>query len=642
MFTLQESYRQFESNRFVYQVGSEAAVKAPEAPMDKPKQPEAGVTSEKPESIDNRVAEFNKKADRQMDSLQLTTDERKPIEGLKKGHEESLNKAKEVYGKKEAELNAKLEERKNYYNGELENLIRTAKSSHGGTETVQIAAQPDKKAITETKTESVASANPAEAVKTEKADKEAPTNDPKEALTRILFNQGKFKEMLAPTLGISAGANLETFQQALNKGDFGKALDNCINNLSKEAKDGLAKEGKDYKMGEKDIAAIGKSFKDVYGIKENIDTKEVEFINKLEVGYDKDTKPFSEVFGKDVATSLSMKYKIEEGSTKGTIKIGEEDGKTVTDVIHLLPDNIRAKYGELFKDGKPKEMKPEEREKIKGELGKMGTDEAITAARMAQVEKALLSPEGVAGLKGMKPMELIATLMQLWSVAKKAMETSDFSTLGDMMGDLSSGKNPMESMKEAENTYKQKIEGINDPNQLVDLYTDPNGTKVTEMFGEGARYKGVMKDMIEKKMEGALNIDITKIEKDSAGGTRISGKKDEKGFEITIGQDNKMQVVEIETKDDKETRKDLAVATEPFNELAGANSMAERFQNALKNETPVVAQAETPATPAAAADAQPTKPAAAPDAGKVADNAPAKPKDKAPRTKKGGGGNKPA
>jgi len=472
--------------------------------------------------------------------------------------------------------------------------------------------------------------------------KEKGPNDPRNALTTILFRQGKFKEWLAPEMGIDKGVDKDTFKAKLEEKFPGK-IDACLKDPESPLVKGLTEKGDQYQLTAEDAKAIDKVFSE--GL-EDVDKAEVALINGLEISDGKDKKTFAEVFGKDFATVLSMKYKITEGAGGNIITINDKPYAKFEDIINstdpqifpaemgnkykaLFPkrDSVAAGYNDAYGTGlneQPKEMKPEEREAKIKELSEMGTKEAITAARMAQVEKALLSPEGVAGLKGMKPMELIATIMQLWSVAKKAFESGDFSTLTDMMGDLNSGKNPMESMKEAENMYKQKIEGINDPNQLADLYMDPNGTKVTEMFGEGARYKNMMKQAIEGKMESALNVDITKMEKEAEGGTRIFAKKGGRNFEITISQDNKMKVEEVETgdydkriaqlqdeisdlgatnperkkelrqeiarledKNGKEDRADINVGDAPFQGLTGTNSMAERFQKVLKGETTV-------------------------------------------------------
>jgi hypothetical protein len=398
----------------------------------------------------------------------------------------------------------------------------------------------------------------------------APTNAGTDALMKKLFTESSFKEKILPLLGVpdADSADFSRFKKALEKDKAGEAIQKSISGLSDEARKGLAEKGDKYQLTEEDKNVIGGAFKEAYGLTniEKANPEEIKLISGLtrEIGGKEMT--FEQVFGKDVAVLLSMKCKIvkeTEGKNKGKITINGKEEATFGGIIKFLPPEAKAQYDTLKKT----DATEEERAKAMKELAKLVTAEKLTTEKMSQITDILKDSGRNESLKNMGPLELITTLMQLWAMVKEAFnsEPKDFATLGDALKDLQAGKNPMESMRNAENTYKQKTEGINDPNELLAIYLNPDGAEAKYKLGEKIPYRITLKKVIKDKLETDIGVKIDKIESETGSAAKIFANKDGRKFEISVDKAaKKMTVAEIKTANNTEQISALQTQLSPL------------------------------------------------------------------------------
>jgi hypothetical protein len=611
MTTLLENYRRFNFTRFVYETGESGPKTLPpvEGGTESGEHGKEGEGKEPVKLERPDVQKFNTKVDVKVAGAKITLDEqdKKDLQEIKDGYAQATQRTEKEFedGSKE-EVNELKKEQKIWMNevdkfikseqkeerqekkekktkGEVAPAAEPAKAEEGGAK-AEAAGEEDKE-------KPEAKDDKAEAKETEEVKKAAALKNLVEICSNFLINSGnsdvrnlieKGKEQMA-----SVGPEKIIEEMRKDAPWIIEASTNFINTLPEVRLDLLSgpNGAKEFKMTQEEDHQFNietrKAFEKSNGKIETVDDAEVAIINKLEITINKKTQKVVDLFGEDFAKTLSMRYEIKAvESSKDSIQIrkngttewGTKNIKELGPYVKVLGFETDI-YDQIVNNKIPEGKLPEVTKGFKSicsldnylikELGKVDTTK-------------------IEGLKQKGPLELISTLIQLWSVLQQALKDKDFNTLGDMMKDLQQRKNPMESMKQAENTYKQKINTMTEPSDILALYNDPRGKEATAKFGE-TPYRGTIKKVIQERMEGALDMDITKIESEKGGtSTKISGTKDNKQFEISISKDGKM------------TKEEVVAVVDNSGEIRRAETQLNNKQNELtelKKDTTKTAEA---------------------------------------------------
>ncbi|MBU1015673.1 hypothetical protein KJ657_01145, partial [Patescibacteria group bacterium] len=173
-----------------------------------------------------------------------------------------------------------------------------------------------------------------------------------------------------------------------------------------------------------------------------------------------------------------------------------------------------------------------------------------------------------------------ASLAQLWKMFQTAFKTGDFKSLEDGLKDFQEGRNPIERIESAKKAYEQKVEGIKDTGELIDLYNEPYGQKATELFTEktdkgevSVPYRIKLKEVIEERFKRDLDIDISEMKTVSSAKTVIDCAKGPDFYKITLERSEGKTLVSMDQ-----------IKTRPEPE-SGEYSEAKVPRTAVKNTT---------------------------------------------------------
>ncbi len=229
-------------------------------------------------------------------------------------------------------------------------------------------------------------------------------------------------------------------------------------------------------------------------------------------------KKVGDKFGEDALTLLSMQYEFGGKGRKLYVKQGDKDVEVTAELIpSLLPQDIREKYAAANAEGATDADKNAYGEALQSKLTEMNlalqTANAIEKGKMGKKESGI----GRLFKIGMKLLELY----------NRAKATGDYSVLQEAISDAAEGKHDMaKRIENAEKTYKDAVDHIDDLGQLIKLHADPEGSrKAKELFefgkSEPTPYRGLLKTPIEKKIEAGLStgMKISKMESASNGTT---------------------------------------------------------------------------------------------------------------------------
>ena len=331
----------------------------------------------------------------------------------------------------------------------------------------------------------------------------------------------------------------------LNKEDprFNNAITAFVNGLSSQRATEIGAEGGAEKitLTQAEQGALRESFAKAYGYEQlgEADEKEVQAIGDMEVEVgpagNKGKKKFSEVFGLDLARSLSMRHEF-KATEGGGLEVKEGEAFVKVDAEKLatyIPGPLRISYERVL-DGKATST----------EFQKQAGDELKAQESFQKLGEIMRDPEKVKKALGeMGIGELLATLGQLWRLFQEALQSGDFKSLEDALTDFQQGRNPIERIESAKKIYEQVINGSGDKpgiekvGDLITLYNDPYGETATELFGKGNEktpYRIQMKEVIEARMAKDLGVNITEMKKLSGTSTQINCSKGADLFTIYL------------------------------------------------------------------------------------------------------------
>lgn len=271
---------------------------------------------------------------------------------------------------------------------------------------------------------------------------------------------------------------------------------------------------------------------DTVALKAGISDKSADIIDDL---FDKDDDPLRQY--------LVQRYNFTANPNGGLWLIDDSGNKmpirNVKDLTPYLPESAQNNFEKLLESENPSE-------EFREVLAKEGENSLKAMKAMQELNEMFRNPNGKAAeaLSSMGWGELIATFAQLYQMFKDG----DFEGLQDGLADLQNGLKPQEGIKFARQDYEAKVngtdkeEGIKNTSKLLTLYNDPHGDYANSLFGgkkgdkahEATRYRMQLKDVIKKRLEGDLKINITKIEKGIGSETIITCAKGRDTYKINL------------------------------------------------------------------------------------------------------------
>ena len=319
---------------------------------------------------------------------------------------------------------------------------------------------------------------------------------------------------------------------------FDKALNIILHGMTPEQANRLA-EGKSETLTKIGAQMILDAFAQAYGYEDlgEMDPTEVDTISGMDVTVGGKKMKFREAFGEDLAQSLSRSHEFRAGEG-GRLEVKEGDAfvpVTEENMASLVPTSLRPGY-ESVVEGQTEPDKFQEQV----------SEEAKAQEAFQKLGETMRDPEKVKKALGeMNLGELLASIGQLWRLFQTALKTGDFQSLQDGLEDFQSGRNPIERIEGAKQTYEEAINGsgdkpgIQDVGDLMALYNQPYGPEATKLFGEGKEkvpYRIQMQEVIQTRIAGDLGVDITEMKKLSATSTQITCSRGADRYVINLEQ----------------------------------------------------------------------------------------------------------
>jgi len=340
----------------------------------------------------------------------------------------------------------------------------------------------------------------------------------------------KLRELVRKKFGEKLG-------DAINDPRFDQALDTVVSGLTdKEA----AQVESGEKLTKNGIKKILDAFIKAYGYEglEEADDAEMKIIMDSDViikGADGQptTEKFRKVFGEDLARSLSRSHEFQAGENGLEVKEGDAFVPVTAESMgKLVPSSLRTNYeGVIDGTTKPKDFQ------------EAATKEAKAQELFDQMREKMSDPDAVKKAFGeMGYGEIIGSFVQLYKLFTAALESGDWQSLQDGLADFTSG-DMMGRVDGAKEKYEKGIAGVKDTGDLISIYNEPYGKTAESIFGAGQDfgagnkpqpYRIHLKGIIQERLEGDLEIDISEMKTISEKETKISCTKDSEVYTITL------------------------------------------------------------------------------------------------------------